>query len=112
MWFYRSTIFQFSQHKHHLPPNFKEKINYIKSIKPYLIPFMHENTLITKSLFKSYGYLIFSKLCFFGGPLFLKHGINGLSVTGGLGLVDPLIMFFGFGVCYSGSVFFESLRNL
>ena len=48
-------------------------------------------------------------MCFFGGPLLLKHGIDGLqSAT----LMDPLLMFFGYGMCYSGSILFESLRNI
>ena len=84
-------------------PSLSEKIQILKRMKPYIIPFIHENKIITRSLLKSYFYLIFSKLCFFGGPLLLKHGINQLQ-NGGLG--DPLLMFFGYGVCYSASVLF------
>ena len=59
--------------------------------------------MITKSLLKSYGYLALSKFCFFGGPILLKHGINSLQ---GVTLVDPMLMFLGYGVCYSASILF------
>ena len=73
-------------------------------MKPYIVPFIHHNKIITHSLLKSYVYLIFSKICFFGGPLLLKKGINGLQSTSSFG--DPLLMFFGYGICYSASVLF------
>lgn len=83
-------------------PSLKEKIEIIKQMKPYIIPYLHENKTVTKSLLKSYVYLILSKICFFGGPLLLKKGINGLQS----GLGDPLLLFLGYGVCYSASVLF------
>jgi hypothetical protein len=64
---------------------------------------------VTKALLKSYGYLAISKFCFFGGPMFLKFGINSLQ---NLALGDPIMMFIGYGVCYSSSILFESLRNI
>ena len=51
-----------------------------------------------------------SKLCFFGGPFLLKVGVNSLSGTAAM--FNPLIYFFGFGVCYTGSVLFEQMRNV
>jgi hypothetical protein len=82
-------------------------------MKPYIIPFIHKNPIITKSLLKSYGLLGLSKICFLGGPICLKIGINGLSSAGAAtAMANPLAMFFCFGICYTGSVFFESLRNL
>jgi len=82
----------------------KEQWAYIKEMKPYILPFIHKDKIITNSLFKSYSLLILSKACFFGGPFFLKLGIN--SLTGAVAYGNPLLMFFGFGVCYSGSVLF------
>lgn len=87
--------------------NFKvalsEKIKLLKQIKPYVLPFTHSNPEITKSIGRSYFYLAFSKLCFFGGPLMLKYGINGLSSAS---IIDPLLLFLGYGICYSGSQIF------
>lgn len=54
--------------------------------------------------------LALSKLCFFGGPFLLKVGVNALSGTAAM--LNPLIYFFGFGVCYTGSVLFEQMRNV
>lgn len=79
-------------------------------MKPYILPFAHPDKTITHALLKSYSLLALSKLCFFGGPFFLKLGIN--SLTGAATVANPLMMFFGFGVCYSGSVFFEQMRNI
>lgn len=73
-------------------------------MKPYILPFIHPNKTITNSLFKSYGLLALSKACFFGGPFFIKLGINSLSGT--TALVNPILYFLGFGVCYTGSVYF------
>ena len=84
-------------------PTFSQKLNTLKNFKPYIIPFYNGNTKITKHLLKSYFYLVFSKICFFGGPLMLKQGINKLQNAS---LGDPLLMFFGYGVCYSLSVLF------
>lgn len=70
-----------------------------------MIPFLHKDKRITLALIKSYGYLTCSKFCFFGGPLFLKYGINALQ-NGTLALGDPLLLFFGYGLCYSLSVLF------
>lgn len=92
-------------------PKWREKLHYVNEMKAYIIPFLHTNPVITRSLFRSYTLLAISKLCFFGGPLFLKQGINGLSLATAASY-DPLLMFLGFGICYSGSVLFESLRNL
>ena len=72
-------------------------------MKPYILPFIHKDKKVTKALLKSYMYLAISKFCFFGGPLFLKSGINNIT---SLTLADPLLMFFGYGVCYSASVLF------
>lgn len=81
-------------------------------MKQYIIPFLHSDKRITSSLLKSYGYLLCSKICFFGGPLFLKHAINALQSGTNVGITDPLLMFLGYGICYSSSVIFESLRNV
>ena len=53
-----------------------------------------------------------SKVCFFGGPLFLKFGINAIQQGVETGWTNPLLMFLGYGVCYSSSVAFESMRNV
>ncbi len=82
-----------------------EAWRYVKEMKPYIVPFIHKDPMIAKTLLRSYGLLILSKACFFGGPFLLKLGVNALggSVMGGF---NPLIYFFGFGACYSGSVVF------
>ena len=72
-------------------------------MKPFIIPFLHSDRQITRTLMRSYGLLALSKACFFGGPLLLKLGVNALTIPTGL---SPLVYFFGFGVCYSGSVLF------
>jgi len=87
----------------------KDKLSYLKEMQPYMIPFAHPNKAVTNALLRSYGMLALSKLCFFGGPFFIKMGINTLT---GVATGNPLYMFLGFGVCYSGSVFFDQLRNL
>lgn len=81
----------------------------MNELKPYIVPFIHRNKLVTRSLLKSYAYLGISKFCFFGGPMFLKHGINNLQ---NLALGDPFLMFLAYGACYSASILFESLRNI
>jgi len=84
--------------------SFIEALHYINQIKPYLIPFVHKDKNITRTLLQSYGLLVLSKACFFGGPFLIKLGINSLGVpTAGY---DSLLYFFGFGMCYSGSVLF------
>jgi hypothetical protein len=88
---------------------FREKLNYLQEMKPYILPFLHDNKVITRALLRSYGMLALSKLCFFGGPFFVKMGINTLT---GAAAGNPLLMFLGFGLCYSGSVLFEQMRNL
>lgn len=98
----------FSKVKEH--HTFKEKWNYIKEMKPYILPFYHKDPIITRSLFKSYGMLGLSKLCFFGGPFFIKLGINSLGGT--VAFFNPVLYFLGFGLCYTGSVYFEQKRNL
>lgn len=90
-------------------PSFKEKLYILNELKSYIIPFMHKNKLVTKSLLKSYLYLGLSKFCFFGGPMFLKHGINSLQ---NIALGDPVLLFLGYGVCYTTSILFDSLRNI
>lgn len=90
--------------------NLIEAIKYAKDMKPYIIPFVHKDKEIRHSLLKSYGLLGLSKLCFFGGPFLLKLGVNSLAAPSGL--LSPLLYFFGFGVCYTGSVLFEQMRNL
>lgn len=87
----------------------REKLNYISEMKPYILPFIHKDKTITRALLRSYGMLAMSKVCFFGGPLFVKMGINTLT---GAVAGNPLFAFLGFGLCYSGSVFFEQMRNL
>lgn len=87
----------------------KEKLHVLKELKPYILPFVHKNKLVTRALLKSYAYLAISKFCFFGGPMFLKHGINNLQ---NVLLGDPILMFLGYGACYSASILFESLRNI
>ncbi len=79
-------------------------------MKPYILPFVHPNKIITNSLLKSYGLLAMSKLCFFGGPFFIKLGINALANTAAA--FNPVFYFLGFGICYTGSVYFEQKRNL
>src|SRR5437773_2707329 len=75
-----------------------DRIKILKEMKPYFLPFLHANKNITKALVKSYIYLVVSKICFFGGPLMLKKGIN--TIHSGT-LIDPLLLFLGYGVCYS-----------
>lgn len=75
-------------------------------MKQYFVPFLHKDKKITGYLLKSYGFLILGKLCFFGGPLFLKHGINALQNAAEFSIFDPLLMFAGYGICYSASVLF------
>lgn len=75
----------------------------LSELKPYIIPFVHSDKKITKYLLMSYMYLGVSKFCFFGGPMLLKYGINGLQNAT---IVDPLFMFFGYGLCYSASQLF------
>lgn len=70
---------------------------------------MHKNKLVTKSLLKSYLLLGLSKFCFFGGPMFLKYGINSLQ---NLAIGDPVLMFLAYGACYTSSILFDSLRNI
>lgn len=89
---------------------FRQKVQYVREMSPYIIPFMHPDRDITKTLLRSYGLLGLSKLCFFGGPLLLKLGMNALGGTAAF--ASPPVLFFGFGVCYWGSVFFEQMRNL
>ena len=84
-------------------PNFKEKLQILNELKPYIVPFLHKDKRITTALIKSYGYLGLSKVCFFGGPMFLKVGINSLSNAA---IGDPFILFLGYGLCYSASVMF------
>ena len=73
-------------------------------MRPYIIPGIHKDKTITHALLKSYVMLACSKLCFFGGPFLLKLGVN--SLTGTAASLNPLLYFFGFGVCYTGSVLF------
>lgn len=87
-----------------------EAIKYAKDMKPYIVPFVHKDREINISLLKSYGLLGLSKLCFFGGPILLKLGVNSLAAP--TAMLSPLVYFFGFGVCYTGSVLFEQWRNL
>ena len=79
-------------------------------MKPFIIPGLHKDKKITHALLKSYSMLAASKLCFFGGPFLLKLGVNALSST--TASLNPLLYFFGFGVCYTGSVLFEQMRNV
>jgi ABC-type bacteriocin/lantibiotic exporter with double-glycine peptidase domain len=80
-----------------------------KDMLPYILPFMHKDRQVSRNIFISYGYLLCSKLCFFGGPFLLKSGIDAIRMGAA---VDPLPMLFGYGLCYCGSVFFEALRNV
>jgi len=73
-------------------------------MKPFIIPFIHPDKAITRCLLTSYGLLGLSKLCFFGGPFFIKLGINSLSGTAIT--ISPILYFLGFGICYTGSVYF------
>lgn len=88
-----------------------EVVRYVKEMKPFIIPFLHHDKEITRTLLKSYSLLALSKICFFGGPFLLKLGVNALSAPASGGIF-PLLYFFGFGVCYTGSVLFEQRRNL
>jgi len=104
------NCFSTAKHKGQHQYNFMETVRYINQIKPYLIPFIHKDKQITRTLLQSYGLLALSKICFFGGPFLLKIGINSLGVPSEG--YEALLYFLGFGVCYSGSVFFEQMRNL
>jgi hypothetical protein len=75
-------------------------------MKKYFVPFLHSDKRITNYLLRSYGFLLLGKLCFFAGPLFLKYGINMLQGAAAVTITDPLLMFAGYGICYSGSVLF------
>jgi hypothetical protein len=75
-------------------------------MKKYFIPYLHSDKRITTYLNRSYGFLLLGKLCFFAGPLFLKHAINTLQAGVEVGITDPLLMFLGYGICYSGSSLF------
>ena len=55
-------------------------------------------------------YLALSRICLFGGPVFLKYAIDTMKSTGGA--IDPLLLIFGYGVCYIGSVVFVSFRSI
>lgn len=90
-------------------PSFKDKLHIFNQLKPYIFPFFHSDRFITFTLLKSYSYLALSKFCFFGGPMLLKVGINSLQNAS---FGDPFLMFLGYGICYSASVLFESLRNV
>jgi ABC-type transport system involved in Fe-S cluster assembly fused permease/ATPase subunit len=74
-----------------------------------VVPFLHTNPIITRKIITSYVYLVLSKICFFGGPLLLKGGINAIQSTAAF---DPSLLFLGYGLCYTGSILFESLRNI
>ena len=87
-----------------------EALQYVNQMKPYIIPFLHHDKKITHALLKSYLMLAGSKLCFFGGPFLLKLGVNSLSNP--TAMMNPLLYFFGFGACYTGSVLFEQMRNV
>lgn len=90
-------------------PSFREKLQILNELKPYIVPFVHKDKTVTRSLMISYTYLAMSKVCFFGGPMFLKYGINSLSSGT---LKEPILYFLAYGTCYSASILFESLRNL
>lgn len=99
------------QNVQHKKSSLMELLDYIKETKTYIVPFLHRDKEITRSLLKSYSLLALSKICFFGGPFLLKLGVNSLSGPVAAGMY-PLLYFFGFGVCYTGSVLFEQMRNL
>lgn len=104
----------FMSTKHKVQPrksSIVELVDYIKETRTYIVPFLHHDKEITRSLLKSYSLLALSKICFFGGPFLLKLGVNSLSGPAAVGMY-PLLYFFGFGVCYTGSVLFEQMRNL
>jgi hypothetical protein len=75
-------------------------------MKKYFIPYIHPDKRITNYLIRSYSFLLVGKLCFFAGPLFLKYGINTLQGAATVGITDPLLMFLGYGICYSASILF------
>lgn len=79
------------------------------TMSKYVVPFLHPSRHITRKILVSYVHLVFSKLCFFGGPLMLKTGINSLQAGA---TFDPTLLFLGYGLCYTGSILFESLRNI
>lgn len=93
--------------KNNQDPRIYEKMG--STLSKYMIPFLHKDRKVTKNIIIGNIYLILSKVCFFGGPLCLKKGINALQM--GV-MTDPTLMFFGYGICYTGSIFFESLRNI
>lgn len=105
MWNRTRNIYAFSKPgiNKKFQTDFSDKIKILKQMNPYVLPFMHKNPEITKAIGKSYLFLAFSKVCFFGGPLLLKYGINGLSSAS---ITDPLLLFLGYGICYSGSQIF------
>ena len=83
--------------------------NIYRSLAKYVVPFLHSDPVITRKLMISYVHLALSKICFFGGPLMMKGGINALQSGAAF---DPSLLFLGYGLCYTGSILFESLRNI
>lgn len=51
--------------------------------------------------------LYIGKACFFAGPIFLKMGVNQLQTNPNM----APFMFVGYGLCYSGFMMMESVRN-
>lgn len=83
--------------------------NIYRTMAKYVVPFLHSNSQITRKILLSYVHLVLSKVCFFGGPIMMKGGINALQSGA---TFDPTLLFLGYGLCYTGSIFFESLRNI
>ena len=81
-----------------------------KEVADYVVPFRTQNKEVRNPLLKSYVYLALSRVCLFGGPIFLKNAVDALKVTGGS--IDPLYLILSYGVCFTGSVVFGSFRSL
>lgn len=88
----------------------ESKKQIFKEIAPYVVPFQSGNKEVMNPLLKSYFYLALSRICLFGGPLFLKYGIDSMKIAG-MG-IDPLWMILGYGACFIGSTVFVSCRSI
>ncbi|KAL4434505.1 hypothetical protein ABPG74_007289 [Tetrahymena malaccensis] len=85
------------------------KLRILQYIKPYIIPFYHQDKEINKTILKSYGYMFLSKSFFYAGPISLKYAINYLASASLISQAPIFII--GYGLCYSAYVFFEGQRN-
>lgn len=106
---YRRTAY-FSTKKQDPKKDWETKKQIMSEITKYVIPFKNYNKEVRNPLLKSYFYLALSRICLFGGPVFLKYAIDTLK-TPGVG-IDPIYLILGYGICYIGSVVFVSFRSI